>query len=255
MMNAINHHGATQADPLTKSGLRAFTLTELMVACVLSTALGGMLVTVFSGVASSWQSSDARAEAYRESRAALHLMQKELSQSIPLPVEQSRVLLRKQPSTTFTELQFLAHVPANLQPQAAQVSDVCGIVYFLARPSADPQTPADLYRRLITSDEMFDRLKTGGNLFSDASNAQSPHAELIARNVLAFEVLLRDDDYAVLDPALIGQAGQPKPSLVELRLVVVGSKAATLLSETLSTEQRERIETRESRAFTQRLRL
>lgn len=61
--------------------IRGFTLTELLVAIVITALVVGFVLRAFVTTAARWQLSDQRIDTFREARAALHLLARDLGRA------------------------------------------------------------------------------------------------------------------------------------------------------------------------------
>ena len=68
-----------------KRSLRAFTLMELMVAMGVTSILVVMMLQIFERGSSAWQGNDEKLDTFREARAALQVMARDLSSLGPAP--------------------------------------------------------------------------------------------------------------------------------------------------------------------------
>lgn len=68
-----------------KAKLRAFTLMELMVAMGVTSILVVLMLQIFERGSSAWQGNDEKLDTFREARAALQIMARDLSALSPAP--------------------------------------------------------------------------------------------------------------------------------------------------------------------------
>jgi len=229
-----------------------------MVAMVLTTMLGLLLVSAFGQVAGTYQQIEGRAETYREGRAALHFIAGELSQLVDVQALAStnapgfttpppRLEIDIASASTNGSLGFLTRLPFAAQPTNEAPSDICLVGYFLSKPAFGGGQ--SLYRRLIPSKSAFERLTSGGSSFFQSGDFNPDDSEPLADNVLDFRVTLKDAD--LNPPATVSNA-----VYVELFLRVIGSRVANRYFASDTPEDvRERLEQKEAKDFTFRWKL
>lgn len=247
----------------------AFSILELLVATTLSVLMLTLLLTLLSGVLDTWTSTAARSETFGEARAALHLLERELNLIVP-PIhhdgEEVDDLITKLETTegeTVDVLAFLCKVPHEGQPSSEAFSDICGVTYFIAPETDQPNAPNALFRRLIPSEETFTKLGTApAELFTDSCKVDNL-AEVVAQNVIGFKISQRDQELKLIPPT--ETVGAPPPlsdsaetppvaAYVEVTLKVISSRSAqSYFDPTIPAIQKERIALQESREFTFRV--
>jgi type II secretory pathway pseudopilin PulG len=259
--------------PALKAGQKirnaAFSLVELLVATAVSMLMMALLLTVFSGSLEAWTTTASRSETFGEARAALHLMERELNNAAPkiasagVTVPTVITGLEAPGGGTDEALGFFCKVPHQGQPLAEAHSDICAVTYFLAPVSGQVNAPQALFRRLIPSGETFVRLgKTPAAFFEDACKVDAL-AEVVAQNVIAFNVRERDKDLKPIPPptggadaSAIDEASPDAPSAavyVEVTLKVISTRGAqTYFDPAVSAAQREQVVLQEAREFTLR---
>ncbi|HEY5895104.1 MAG TPA: prepilin-type N-terminal cleavage/methylation domain-containing protein [Chthoniobacterales bacterium] len=196
-----------------------FTLSELLVAIAI---LGGLISLLFSVVDQTtriWRTSEQRVDAFREARAALFTIARDLESMVASPDSDSDGApdfnfffanpdRAGKADITFSgiaedtegdRLFFLTALPHASQGNTAK-SDVCGVGYYLDYVSG-PQNSFKLFRYFIGSDETFVRLKTyvsgDSNVLMEASSATD---ESLARNVIHFKVIAYDESMTAISP-------------------------------------------------------
>ena len=244
-MNARSHQGRSEG---------AFTLIELLVSTAITLIILSILMYVFAGFLDLWGSTSARSETFAEARAALGLMAHELDQVIPKVGD--TVTVTSTPGLGVTpakSLGFLCKASPADQPSGQNQSDVCAVIYFLSPTNEGGVTGQALYRRLITSQTVYDRLKLGSALYTDATDRTSPYTEMVAQNVVDFQVTLRDASYSVIPPSSDPTQPAGAPCQVEVLLTVISSRGATqYFDPTVSDAQKQKLAAKESRNFTMR---
>jgi len=210
----------------------AFTLSELLVAASLTMILATTALSLLAGVLTTWQSSTARADAYREARAALFLLKRELNAVVPATGTNS--LLRFESTEgngTLNRVGWLTRLAPALQPTNQGVSDVCAVIYFTEAKADGSQKKVALYRQLVPSDVTFEALTGAGDWFDPATLGAAgteieENAELVAANVVSFAIQLLDDDLHPVATTSSPATPAPSPSFLEVRLQVVGQRDA-----------------------------
>ena len=223
----------------------AFTLLELMVAMAVMSILLVLLLNMVDSGARLWRVNENRVDSYREARAALGIMSRDLQNALAATNTAGQFLLN---ATAFTNLAaagnlvsatnpgaalfFLAALPAKAQDAASNKSDVCQIGYFMAfgkssSASNSPVNTMNIYRYVLSSDPTFNRLTTLPLFPSDLS-ALDPRVELLARNVTRFTARA----YTLTNNSLTdfsASAATPLPDLVEISVSAVNQEAGKKL--------------------------
>ena len=156
----------------------AFTLVELLVSITILTVLVGVLFQVFSASATGWQRAESRADAFREARAALGLITRDLSQTIA-PTLFTPTTPANSPLQPLYPTLVLDRYPGNDTDIATKDNDPFEQVHCLtlvpnATPSAlsavsyfcrwdDTKKTYTLARRVVNSTNTFNRFKTATN--------------------------------------------------------------------------------------------
>lgn len=225
--------------PVSKK--HAFTLVELLVAMGVLSILLVVLLNVVQSSTLLWRTTENRAEAYREARAALQIMASDLEALFAstntnyfqtnLPGSDASTLAKSQ-------IGFLATLPLTAQSPNSQ-SDVCSIGFFAAYGPKSPiagtngQQGWNIYRYFIESNETFANLTNGRALFSNVTPSNT-NCEILARNVLDLQItpLVAETNTSGgvtnfstnWNPALC-----PLPHLVEIRIVSVNNERSRRL--------------------------
>ncbi len=126
-----------------------------------------MLSRVFAAAASQWQASDQRVDTFRDARAALQIITRDLSRADINGDPQMLTLTSSDPSGFFKEAYAITPIGNDGK------SDLCGVGYYTVW---DPATKAYTLKRLIkNSDTIFNDLKTSNftSIFSkNAANEE-----------------------------------------------------------------------------------
>ena len=166
---------------------RAFTLLELMVAVTVSLILVGFLFQILSSSLTTWTRSEQRTDAFREARAALQIMARDLGHAVALPKPpggfpaagpNARSLVLDRPSggpqageENNEEVYCLTVIPNS------GASGLCAVGYYC---EWDSNRRAFVLKRLfLDSDKTFDRFKTAAG---SSTNHVFTFNELYDRN-------------------------------------------------------------------------
>ena len=253
----------------------AFTLVELLISVALVALLSAMLFSILDATSKLWQNNEARVDSYREARAALNFIARELSSAHtaavggvdtflvnpdPGDVEQTAVATD---NDWAGRLFALATLPADAQDPDANRSDLCAVGYFLAytrdrtafAPDGDAAAEGSykLFRYFRSSDPTYKNLRAGDPLFI-ANPAGS--AEPLAHNVTRFEIKAYNyDPSGGLDEITSWPLDSP-PDMLELTLTALNERDAARLGSQAAWEDHDsRLHASHARTFTTRVRL
>jgi len=225
----------------------AFTLVEVLVAMAVLSILLVVLLNVVTSTTTLWRFTENRADAFREARAALTFISRDMTSPIPLLChgEQAKSLLTPETAADWAPNRdavfFLAALPPSAQKSGENASDMCIVGYFVAFDSSYMSTDGtasptmNLYRYLLSSDDTFAALAAseGWPFFSENDpkgtikniSPASEHVDLLARNIREFHVeestwayntKLPDGTYATL----------PLPEKVKITIIAASREAA-----------------------------
>ncbi|HSH37485.1 MAG TPA: prepilin-type N-terminal cleavage/methylation domain-containing protein [Chthoniobacterales bacterium] len=128
----------------------AFSLVEVLISIAITTVIVVLLFQVFVAAATQWQASDQRIDTFRDARAALHFIARDLSRA---HVNASAGMLRL--SDTFGD--FAKEAYAVTASANSGKSDLCAVGYYCAWDGA---TKTFTLKRLFRdSDAAFGLLK------------------------------------------------------------------------------------------------
>ena len=252
---------SSDARPAGARGGSAFTLVELLVATAVCLLMLTMLMSVFSGTLQSWTTTAARSETFTEARAALYLLEAELQQIIQKPEQagaEPRPFIKADLESPLggedEALAFVCRVRQDGQPTASAGSDVCAVSYFLAPESDAAAAPHALFRRLAPSEETFAKLSGSVEDLFTGSCVVDGLAEVVAQNVIHFQVQLRDSQMRLLPLSDTGSGLEdPAAAYVEATLKVISTRAAqSYFDPATSAAQKEKIALQDAREFTLR---
>lgn len=156
---------------------RAFTIAELLVAIAITLVIVAVLFQVFAATARQWQTSDQRIDTFRDARAALQLMARELSCADISGNPQMIALLNSQGNYA-SEAYAVAPIPNSGK------SDLCAVGYYT---EFDSTTKAlNLKRVFKDSDATFTALAGDAPDFTSLY-AKAPNDETVAAYVWDLE--------------------------------------------------------------------
>ena len=198
------HHSSL----ITRHISKAFTLLELLVAIAVMTLLLVLLLNMVDSASSLWRKTENRADSYREARAAIGIMSRDLQNALSSPTNANQFLINAdaypllssvgaglvQDANTGGAVLFLSALPSKAQETNKNKSDVCEIGYFLAlgKSSAVSNAPINtmnLYRYILSSDDTFARMTDNSQpLFPNNLSLSDKEVELLARNITAFSI-------------------------------------------------------------------
>ncbi len=226
---------------------RAFTILELLVAMTLMSILLVLLLNMVDGATKLWRESESRVDSYREARAALGIMSRDLQNALAGPTNSGQFLLN---APAFAKLSsmgtlatnqgaalfFLAALPSKAQDTASNKSDVCQVGYFLAfgqssSSSNSPVNTLNIYRYILSSDPTFSRLTNGSTLFPDNLVTTDPRVELLARNITRFTVRAFS---LGTNNSLVNFTTNSLPDLLEISISAVNQDASKKLGTTVA---------------------
>lgn len=119
--------------------IHAFTLAELLIAISITLIIILVLFQVFAATANQWQSSDQRIDTFRDARAALQIMTRDLSRA-DVNGNTAMLTLSNSNGTFATEAYAITPIPNSGK------SDLCAVGYYCA---FDLTTKAFSLRRLF----------------------------------------------------------------------------------------------------------
>jgi GxxExxY protein len=242
-VNPENPHNPVKTSPR----IRAFTLLELLVALTVLAILVTMMMGLVTSATALWRQSENRAEAYREARAAMSIISRDLQNTI---VSTNPSLFRINGDafgqltgsdiitnpTNASAIFFHAAMPANAQDPDANKSDVCQVGYFIAfdRTAMSTNLPGfektmNLYRYFLSSNPTFTNLidtNMSDYPFTGNITATDGDVELLARNVRQFRITPYVYTNNTLTTNFTQSTNTPVPDLLEIQVTAVNQEAA-----------------------------
>lgn len=263
----------------------AFTLLELLVAMAVLAILVLLLMNMVDSATKLWRLNENRVDGYREPRAALGVIARDLLNSLTLSNTNSFRLNDggyipngALSGPNHSHLFFLTSLPKNAQWSSTpnnNVSDVCEVGYFLAygKTSSSSNSSTDtlnLYRFFLTSDDTFNLLNLSNSTvypFPDPTSLTPTHrnVELLARNIVSMKATA----YSAVDvtnttnnsvskelQAFVATTDRPMPDLVEITISAVNQDTARKLPNVSSWANTNALPIKDNiQTFTTRLRL
>lgn len=196
---------------------------EVLVAVAVLGMLLVLLLNILQSTTGLWRGVENRAEAYREARAAMQVISRDLGGI----VGSTNVNLFPTNLIEEKHIAFLARMPRSSQ-NFDSLGDVCAVGYLLAYGNKSPvagdngRQSYNLYRYFIESNETFTNLSSGANLFPDFDSSTN-RSEILARNVVDFDI-----SYFTVSgttSTLWNQSDDtPMPDVVEIRITSVNNE-------------------------------
>jgi len=251
---------------------QGFTILELLVAMTVMSLLLVLLLSMVDNATKLWRENENRVDSYREARAALGIMSRDLANGLSSLTNTNYFLLDSSAfplvsgiggivtnTNSGSALFFLTALPAKAQERNFNKSDVCQVGYFAAFNSTTGSTnqSLNLYRYFRSSDPTFQRLTNGTGLFNTpAPFPNSDDTELLARNITGFTTRA----YTLTNNTLINftqTTDTPQPDLIEISIRAINQDAARKLPNDLSawTNSNSPIIRPVEQTFTTRIRL
>jgi uncharacterized protein (TIGR02599 family) len=248
---------------------QAFSLAELLVSTAVLSILMLLLFGLLEQATRAWQASEKKVDAFREARAALYLLKRDLegllvNDSVPFfrfddPVALSPLLYSgptlNTPAKHGDALFFISHQSGDAQDSSKAKSDLCAIGYYLVydRDSTNKLTGSTpksyrLLRYFKSSDETWAQPtqtapRSGLRLFLSSVGAGSPDYtqlfapaqgnstgdEVVARNVINFQALPLDVSHQPLVVST-GSRFHIQPVFFEISLTALNLETAHKLT-------------------------
>lgn len=214
------------------AGKRAggFTLAELIVSMGMAVTLMLVVVAVMAAGSDGYGQAHRRVNANVEARAALTTLADDVAGMLF-----DENFVRKTGDGTWPsgELSFLALKPRGAQDGAKASGDLCFVHYYTAvtqrlEENRGPYS-RKLYRRLVSSADVMEVLRDGGDFESPTVDPARDEDEPVAFNVVQFEVtpkLLQTGG-----SARAWQDGDERPDVIEVILRVTDNETARLLKD------------------------
>jgi len=233
----------------------AFSLLEVLVSVTLLALLSVLLFNMVDQASRLWRDNESAVEAYREARAALSVMSREMQNALVHSGTGSLqgVVLTDvgsgnlPASTTGTASSvFFLGLFSKASQETTDISDACAVGYYVSY-TADPQDAASisaksrkLYRFFTGSNTTYTRIRSvlGGTSWNDPSNGlylPSPSStttnEMLARNISELEVsaLVLENGKLVRKPSY-QTTTNGWPAALDISLTALNTAAASRLA-------------------------
>lgn len=204
----------------------SFTLVEMLVAMAVFSLLILLLFSIMSNASWLWRQQSAKEEGFREARAALDTLSRDMSTA-----------LRSTNVAWFyssaSQLAFLTTLPDAAQGVSNDHGDICAVGYSLewsTNDASSTQTNMSLYRYVRFSDPTYTTIINGADSVDDIFEnppGTSTVRELIARNVSQFSVDFYTNDASgapvrLSNPSVL-------PNLLNVSITTLNDNTAKLL--------------------------
>ena len=196
----------------------AFTILEVLVAVAVLGLLLVLLLNILQSATALWRGVENRAETYREARAAMQVISRDLNNFLPSTNTSHFIFSTNQ-------LAFLAVMPRDSQLDTS-LGDVCAVGYLIEYGNKSPvagdtgRQSYNLYRYFVESNDTFTALTSSTTPFSDF-NASTGPVEILARNITSFKVNYFDTNGTKVDP---WPPTNPMPALIEIQITAVNNE-------------------------------
>ncbi len=229
----------------------AFTLLELMVAMAVMSILLVLLLQMVDSATKLWRVNENRVDSYREARAALGIMARDLQNAVAGTTNANQFLVNTDAFPLISSIGgvvantnsgsavfFLSALPAKAQQSGSNKSDICQVGYFLAlnRTGASTNQSLNLYRYFRSSDPTFQRLQAGTNLFNNPPpSPNTADTELLARNVTGLTIRAFSITTNNALTNFSSSTNSPLPDLLEISVQAINQETAKKLDSSLSS--------------------
>jgi len=230
--------------PSAKSAVKnspAFTMLELLVAMAVFSLLIVLLLGMVDGATKLWRGTENRVEAYREARAALGIISRDLRNALA-GTNTNYILINTPAFDLLSDAEkntnsagaifFLSAQPPGAQASSNK-SDVCQVGYFLAYGNTTmisgplAESSMNLYRYFLSSDATFAKLTNGSlPVFRGSLTPTDADVELLARNIKSFRVSGLGTNGTAYTPT----PNAPLPSLVQIEVTALNQETAKKLT-------------------------
>jgi len=244
---------------LMEGGKRgAFTLIELLVAMAVLALLIVFMMGIVDNGTKLWRANENRVDAYREARAALQIMGRDLRYAT-LAGNTNNFRLDLQSGAAGTNygnnVFFISALPYNAQDDASK-SDLCEVGYFLAydRTPASSNRSINLYRYFRNSNQTYSNM-VNSSCFTNIVTGQTGE-EILARNVLSMKITpVSTNSSAQWGTTYTPTTNSYMPQLVEISIVAINQDQAKKLltmsdwTQTNTTTMKQSIQTFTTQVF------
>ncbi len=167
-----------------RRGWASFTLVEMLVGMAVFSLLMLILFAMMSSATKLWRDQSSREDGFREARAAMNILSRDISGALVSPNVNWFYL-------STNRLAFLTTLPDAAQVSGADHGDICAVGYSLEWNTIPPGDAAEkngmaLYRYVRFSDPTYTTIVSGTDPIEtvfDNPDGTNTVRELLARNV------------------------------------------------------------------------
>jgi prepilin-type N-terminal cleavage/methylation domain-containing protein len=235
-----------------------FTMIELLVAMAVLALLVVMLLGIVESGTKLWRENEGRIDSYREARAALGIISRDLANTIAANSSNNFFINGTLNANAFSKLVNVQNLETNTNyagaalflasfPRTAQFStnpnenksDVCEVGYFLAFGKTSAVTAGvgtnqlsdtlNLYRYFLGSDATYSNLLANTVFGSPNPTLTGDRTELLARNITAFQITAFSTNTNGQLVAFTPTTNQPLPVLIDVSITAVNQDTAKRL--------------------------
>lgn len=222
---------------LQRNRSAAFTLLEILVAVSLLALLMVLMMGIVTSASMLWRDGENRIDPYREARAAMSLIARDLRSLTALDSADEFLInnsgaFAKLPGAAEAAtnragaLFFLSRKPANAQDPTMDDGELCEVGYYLGFERLHGATNAslNLYRHFRNSTETYANL-LGSRLFSDSVIGPSGE-EMLARNIRKLIITPLVETNGTVTTHFSPSPEKPHPDWLEISLVAINRGSA-----------------------------
>ncbi len=225
---------------------RAFTLTELLVALAVTSAIVVLMLNVFMNGSTLWQKTEETLDTFREARAAMQLISRDFSgiSAVPEAPDKFPILALQVHSGTVPEDELNQEIYGIVPARNTGRGSLCAVGYYcvweeakkafvLRRQFAESNTTFENLRAALPVGAPLDSLQAFNRLYERPSSATPQQTtDDIATYIYGFKVECADTGKPPLPPHTWpqGSFGRELPAWVEIRFKALGSNAARKLA-------------------------
>jgi len=215
----------------------AFSLLEILVAVTILALLMTVMLGITSSAVGLWRKGENRVDAYREARAALGVITRDLNLLVP-PQSTNHFLLNS--DGAFDQLPaaaesgpdragavfFLSRLPQEAQDPSESVAEICEVGYFLGfeRLAGSSNATLNLYRFFRSSATTHSNI-AATNSFHDAVIGPTGE-EMLARNIRKFVISPVVMTNGSVSTNFTPTPERPIPDWLEIRITAINQQAS-----------------------------
>jgi len=216
----------------------SFTLVEMLVGAAVFSILILLLFTILSMASQLWLAQTGKEDSFRETRAALNMMSRDLNAAITATNQDWYYSNTNSAPNATNQLAFLTTLPDASQPSGVDKGDICAVGYSLEYTTNDASSTElnmSLYRYVGFSDWTYNNIvntngPTGAQsvsvIFTSVDNVNVVKS-LIARDVYQFNFTgyTTNSTGALVPPTDAGL-----PAIMDISLAAVNEQVAKHLT-------------------------